>query len=71
MRAITALVIVVTLSGCATCQEHPAFCAVGAAVVAGSIAATIEVNRHDDDVGSRGFTAHNGIVCSRPGECSK
>ena len=36
------------LSGCATCQNHPYVCAVGGAIVVGSVAATIEAHHHSD-----------------------
>jgi len=30
--------------GCATCQQHPVYCAVGTAIIVGSVAATIAAN---------------------------
>jgi len=38
------LASIFAVSGCATCQQHPVWCAIGSAVVVGSIAATIEAN---------------------------
>ena len=35
------------LNGCATCERYPVACAVSTAIVVGSVAATIEANRHD------------------------
>jgi hypothetical protein len=40
------LLLSLSLSGCATCQQHPVWCAVGTAVVVGSIAASVE-HQHD------------------------
>lgn len=48
-RLIAGLVILgytVAISGCATCQQHPVYCAVGTAIVAGSIVAIAE-QHHD------------------------
>lgn len=33
-----------SLSGCATCREHPAVCSVAAAVVVGSVVATLDAH---------------------------
>jgi hypothetical protein len=41
MKALT-LIALITLSGCATCREHPIACTVGVAIIAGSIAATYQ-----------------------------
>jgi hypothetical protein len=46
-RPVLAAVLLISLSACATCREHPAACAIVGAIVVGSIAATIENNRHD------------------------
>lgn len=43
---ILAFFLVFSLAGCATCREHKAACVVVSAILAGSIAATIENNRH-------------------------
>jgi hypothetical protein len=40
------------LGGCATCREHPVACTVAGAIVAGSVAATIEQHHHAEP-GSR------------------
>jgi hypothetical protein len=40
------LALVLALSGCATCQQHPTACAIAGAVIAGSIAATVVANDH-------------------------
>jgi hypothetical protein len=39
--------LLLALGGCATCRDHPVACGIAGAVVAGSIAATIESNRGD------------------------
>lgn len=45
MKTIAILLLTLCATGCATCQQHPVWCAVGAAVVVGSIAASIEHHR--------------------------
>ena len=49
----TLLTVVLALSGCATgrvlpdaCEQHPLACSIGAAVIVGSVAATVEANQH-------------------------
>ena len=46
---ILALFLALSLSACATCQQHPVWCAVGTAVVVGSIAAAVAANSSDHD----------------------
>lgn len=41
MKLLTSLVLLSTLSGCATCREHPLACSMVGALVVGSVAATI------------------------------
>lgn len=53
------------LSGCATCNRYPVACAIGGAVVAGSIAYTLEMN--DSHHRAPGFTMNHGPQI-RPGE---
>jgi hypothetical protein len=43
---IFALVLCSLLAGCATCREHPIACGIAGAVVAGSIAASVQ-HHHD------------------------
>ena len=40
MKTITATIICIALSGCATCQQHPTACAIvaGSAIIATSVA---------------------------------
>ena len=40
------LSVALALSACATCEQHPAACTIGAAILAGSVAATIQ-HHHD------------------------
>jgi hypothetical protein len=44
MEALKSLLLaaVLLVSGCATCERHPVACTVAGAIVAGSVAATIE-----------------------------
>lgn len=39
---ILAAVLLFSISGCAICQRHPVYCAVGSAIIVGSIAASID-----------------------------
>jgi hypothetical protein len=48
MFKLTSIACALLLTGCATCQNHPVFCAVGTAIIVGSVAATIEDNRHHE-----------------------
>lgn len=41
MKLLTGLVLLATLSGCATCREHPIACTMIGTLVVGSVAATI------------------------------
>jgi hypothetical protein len=43
------LCALLALAGCATCREHPVACAVGSALIVGSIAATIELRKDSHD----------------------
>lgn len=40
------LALMLTLCGCATCRDHPTACAIGGALIAGSITASILANDH-------------------------
>lgn len=57
-----ALVLALTLTGCATCREHPATCA----IVTGFVAGTIYIAAHGTD---RQASAHDiqtpRVVCSQ------
>lgn len=53
------LAAALAVSGCATCHEHPVWCAIGGGVIVGSIAATIEANR-----GDRHQSAPSGPLCA-------
>lgn len=48
--------LLLALGGCATCQQHPTACAIGGAIVVGSIAASY--GRHDDQ-NRMGASSHN------------
>lgn len=49
MRALIVILAALALSACATCREHPTACAIGSAVIVGSVAATIAA--HSDSRG--------------------
>lgn len=42
MKTIAILLLTLCAAGCATCERHPVWCAAGAAVIVGSIAASVE-----------------------------
>lgn len=35
-------------SGCQTCQQHPVYCAIGSAIIVGSVVAIAEAHHHSD-----------------------
>lgn len=43
---IALMVIPLLLGGCATCSEHPKACAIGTAVIAGSLALSLDRHSH-------------------------
>lgn len=45
MSRFLAVLVALALAGCATCQRHPLACGVGAALIAGSIAAAAHSDR--------------------------
>jgi hypothetical protein len=51
-------IALLSLGGCATCQNHPVYCAVGSAIIVGSVAATIAANSSDHDSGTRQIVQH-------------
>lgn len=59
MKTLIACALVLALSGCATCRDHPVACSVGGAIIAGSIAASILANDHHH----RDVTAPHRIAC--------
>jgi uncharacterized lipoprotein YajG len=50
MKILTLAAALALLGGCATCQQHPVYCAVGSALIVGSVAATIAL--HDSGHGA-------------------
>jgi hypothetical protein len=52
-----AVALFLSISACATCREHPVACAIVGAIVVGSVAATIENNRHDQQ------QRHSALCC--------
>jgi len=46
MRSLTAALATLALVGCATCERHPAACAAGVAVLATSIALSVDHSSH-------------------------
>jgi hypothetical protein len=57
------------LSGCATCQQRPVWCAVGTAVVVGSIAATVAANSGDHGSSTRQIFRTPGPQVCPPAGC--
>lgn len=42
MKILLALCLMAIVSGCATCREHPVACAIGSAIIIGSVAAAVD-----------------------------
>lgn len=65
MKALTALLIAMTLTGCATCREHPTICAAGAAIAVTSLALTAGSSNpnHPHDIGLQPVNCSNPQVC--------
>lgn len=62
-RISVLIAALISLSGCATCQQHPVWCAVGTVVVVGSIAASVE--HHRDQTHIRQIApGHGPEICS-------
>jgi hypothetical protein len=57
----------ISISACATCQQHPVACAVGSAVIVGSIAVALE-HHHDQQTHDRQIAPSVGPEC-RNGVC--
>jgi uncharacterized protein YceK len=64
MKSVT-LLIALSLSGCATIQEHPVATGVAVAIVAGSIAASVH---HDNQGGGPAMANVSGPNCAS-GRC--
>jgi hypothetical protein len=62
MKRIFCVFIALSLSACATCHEHPVACAIGGAIVIGSIAAAAE-HSHDQRVAPRALNCHETAQC--------
>jgi hypothetical protein len=60
--------LVLILSGCATCEQHPVACGIAGAVIVGTVAAGVQ--HHHDQQESRGIQQRFGF-CTNPGnpEC--
>jgi hypothetical protein len=54
--------LMLSLFGCATCERHPVACSVGAAVIVGSVAATVEANTRHSTAPARANT--QPVACS-------
>jgi hypothetical protein len=65
---VLCLTLSFALGGCATCQRHPVWCAVGAAVVVGTAAAVIE-HHHDQQQMHDRQIAPGGSPQCRSGVC--
>lgn len=51
IRKVVLVGILAGLGGCATCQTHPVACAIGGALIVGSVAATVAANTGHDHSG--------------------
>ena len=61
MTKILALLLALSLAGCATCANHPIACSVGGAIIVGSAAASF---RHDDQRGGPAMSSVAGPNCA-------
>jgi hypothetical protein len=59
-----AAALALATGGCATLQNHPTLAAIGSALIVGSIANTIELNRGDHRQASRIIAPHYS-ACAR------
>jgi hypothetical protein len=67
MRTLTLLVVLLSLSACATCERHPLACTVAGAIVVGSIAASY--GAHDNRTHDTRII--NGTPCGHFWACPK
>lgn len=71
MKRLLLSIFVVLNAGCATCQQHPVWCAVGTAVIVGSVAAAVEHNhdqQHEFACGPNQANRSNGVIGSCVGQ---
>jgi hypothetical protein len=61
-----ALATLLGLAGCATCQEHPIYCATGAAIIVGSVAASFASRGNDSAAAPRSLTPQFGACGRQP-----
>lgn len=68
MKIITAIsaTALLALGGCATCQQHPVYCAIGGAIIVGSVAAIAAQHGHSnsqpDLCGPNAPNRSNGVI---------
>jgi len=62
------LALVLALSGCATCRNHPTACTVVGVIVAGSITATLIANGNHGDSRTRIHTVGPELPPSQDGQ---
>lgn len=67
MKSIILILASLAASGCSTCANHPVACSVGGAIIAGSVAASLNSHSHK----SRAPTSSNTqpIICNG-GNCT-
>ena len=56
------------LNGCATCERYPVACAVGSAVIVGSVLATAEQHGHRDHAPAHTIQFH---TCGAGEQCAE
>jgi hypothetical protein len=49
LKVVTLVSALLALGGCATCQNHPYVCAIGGAIIVGSVVATVEAHQGHDN----------------------
>lgn len=66
MKSLFLIFFALIASGCQLCREHPVACAIGGAVIVGSVAAIVE---HQHDVSNDRQIAPGGSPQCRNGAC--
>lgn len=61
MKHLSILILALIATGCMTCREHPVACSIGAALLVGSAAATLE--HHHDQMHERQIAPGGSPQC--------
>lgn len=69
MSKIAVIAAVLTMSGCATCQEHPSLCAAGVTILATSLALSVQGPDKPPGGQSPKTNIGNPSCSSNPAQC--